>query len=91
MHLDAVELEVQLARGQIQAVHLRPLVADLIDGVGPVGLEIGVPMMQRQRVMLPQVLLVDDLEAGVVQRRLDEPGRGEVAVGEDVSVEELGG
>ena len=46
-------------------------------------------MMQRQRVMLPQVLLVDDLEAGVVQRRLDEPGRGEVAVGEDVSVEEL--
>ena len=40
----------RLMKYMYQGEYLHPLVADLLDGVGPVGLEIGVPMMQRQRV-----------------------------------------
>ena len=66
VNLNAVELEVQGAGGHIHAPHLGALESDLLDRVIPVLGEILVPVMQGERVMLAQVLLVHHVETGVM-------------------------
>ena len=63
MDLDRVEFEVQRAARHIEAPQPRLGLPDQRHGLVPMTAESRVPMMQRQRVMLTQVLLMDDLEA----------------------------
>ena len=53
--------------------------------------EVLVPVMQGERVVLAQVLLMHHVEAGVMDARFDEAGRAEITVREDVTVEEFVG
>ena len=88
MDLDRVEFEVQRAARHIQAPQPRLGLPDQRHGLVPMTAEIRVPMMQRQRVMLTQVLLMDDLEARVMDLGLDLPGRCQLPIREYLAVDE---
>ncbi len=64
---------------------------DLGDRLVPVLDEVGAPVAQRQRVVGTQVLLVQHLEADILRLGDDAARAGELAVGEDVAVDESAG
>ena len=55
--------------------------SDLLDRVVPMLGEVLVPVMQGERVVLAQVLLMHHVEAGVMDARFDEAGRAEITSG----------
>ena len=88
VQLDVVHVEPDLARGHVEPPHPSPSLAGLLDAGVPVLLEVRRPAGERPRVVLAQVLLVADLEAGRVHPRDQLADRQQLAVGEDVAVDE---
>ena len=91
VQLDLVGLEAHPRAGHVQAPDPRGALADLGDALVPVVGEVLAPAGQRHRVVLAQVLLVAHLETGVLDLGDDPAGAGQLAVGEDVAVDERAG
>jgi len=66
MQLDLVALEAEPSPGHVQTPDASGLDADISHAGIPVALEVGAPFPQRQCVVLPQVLLVANLQACVL-------------------------
>ena len=88
MQLDVVRVEPEPRPRHVQPPHPGGALADLLDRLVPVRVQIRAPRRQGLRVVLAQVLLVPDLEARVVHERDQVAGPLELAVGEDVPVDE---
>jgi hypothetical protein len=90
-----VQLDVVAVEAEPRACHVQPpdpggALADLLDRLAPVRVQVRAPGRQGPGVVLAQVLLVADLEAGVVHERDQVAGSLQLAVGEDVPVDEPG-
>src|SRR4029453_11343505 len=88
VHLHPAGLEVQRRGRHVQAPDARPAGADLGDGLVPTFLEVAHPRPERERVVLAQALEVTDLEPGALHRRDDAADLVQLAVGEDVAIDE---
>ena len=88
MQLDMVTVETETGAGHVQPPYPRGALADLLDRGVPVVVEVGAPGGERLRVVLAQVFLVPDLEAGVVHQRDQVAGAFQLAVREDIPVDE---
>src|SRR5690349_20911650 len=88
VELDPVELEAEPGSGHVEPPDPRRALADLGHRLVPVGVEVAAPARERLGVVLAEVLLVADLEAGVVHLRHQVTGPLQLAVGEDVAVDE---
>jgi enediyne polyketide synthase len=90
-----VQFDVVPVEPEARACHVQPPdpgggLADLSDGLIPVRVQVVTPSGQGLGVVLPQVLLVPHLEAGVVHERDQVAGALELAVREHVPVDEPG-
>jgi len=83
-----VGVEAEPRARHVQPPHPGGALADLLDRLVPVRVQVRAPGRQGLRVVLAQVLLVPDLEARVVHERDQVAGPLELAVGEDVPVDE---
>ncbi len=88
MQLDVVGVEAEPRACHVQPPHPGGALPDLLDRLVPVRVQVRAPGRQGPRVVLPQILLVPDLETGVVHERDQVTGSLELAVGEDVPVDE---
>ena len=88
VQLNHIRLEAKPRPGHVQAPHLGGGKPDLGDRLVPVLDEVGAPVPQRHRVVLPQVLLVHHLQADVLGLGDDATRAGELAVGEHIAVDE---
>jgi hypothetical protein len=88
VQLDVVGVEAEPRARHVEPPHPRRPRPDLLDRLAPVRVQVRAPSRQGLRVVLAQVLLVPDLEAGVVHERDQVAGALELAVGEDVPVDE---
>ena len=88
MELDLVALEADPRAGHVEAPHPGGALADLGDARVPVVDEVLAPAGQRLGVVDAEVLLVLHLEAGVLDLGDDLAGADQLAVGEDVAVDE---
>jgi hypothetical protein len=90
MQLDVVAVEAEPRTRHVQPPDPGGALADLGDRLVPVRVQVGAPGGQGLGVVLAQVLLVPDLEAGVVHERDQVAGSLELPVGEHVAVDEPG-
>src|SRR5260221_359504 len=88
VQLDLVAVEPQPRPGHIEPPDPGGSLTDLGNGLLPVLVKVGAPGGKGERVVLPQVLRVPDLEAGIVQVGDQVSGAFQLAVGEDVPVDE---
>ena len=88
MQLDPTALEAQPRPGHVHAPDAGRRLAHLLDAGVPVLLEVAAPLGEGERVVLAEVLLVADLEARVLGGSDDRPGADQLAVQEDVAVDE---
>jgi len=88
MQLDPVALEGQPRGRHVQAPHPGGGHTDLGHALVPVRYQVGVPLLERQRVVLPQVLHVADLEADVLRLGDDLASPGQLPVWENVAIDE---
>src|SRR3954447_603031 len=87
--LDAVGLEADRRRGHVEPPHPRPGLPRVAHSGVPAPLEVPQPLPERPRVVLAQGLDVPRLEPGALDRGRHQPDLVELAVGEDVAVEEV--
>ena len=71
MHLNVVHLEIERATGHIEPPQTGLRLTDELDGVIPMRHQILVPTVQRECIVLAEVLLIDHLEARVLDHHLD--------------------
>src|SRR6266446_2673349 len=88
VQLDLVAVEPQPRPGHIEPPDPGGSLTDLGNGLLPVLVKVGAPGGKSARVVLPQILRVPDLEAGIVQLGDQVSGAFQLAVGEDVPVDE---
>ena len=91
MQLDAPLGEAQARSGQVQTPHSGPAFAHLGHRFVPVVVEVGSPGRARAGVMLPEVLLVANLEPVILEGRHDGADRLQFAIGKHVTVDESTG
>jgi hypothetical protein len=88
VQLDLVALETHPRGRQVQPPHLRGALADLGNAVVPMAFQVGAPVAQSQPVVLPQVLGMPHLQAGILQLGDNAPGAGQLTIREYVAVDE---
>jgi len=88
VQLDVVGIEAEPRARHVQPPHAGGALADLLDRLVPVRVQVRAPGGQGLRVVLAQVLLVPDLEACVVHERDQVTGSLKLTVGKDVPVDE---
>jgi hypothetical protein len=88
VQLDVVAVEAEPRARHVQPPHPAVPWPTSCDRLVPVRVQVGAPGGQGLGVVLAQVLLVPDLEAGVVHERDQVAGSLELAVGEHVPVDE---
>ncbi len=89
MDLGLAGFEHQRGARHVQPPYPGPGLADLGDGLGPVGLKVADPGAQRRAIVFAQILDMPELETGRLHDADEHADLVQLAVGEDIPCDEV--